>query len=127
MFFLFLNCNVSLPFSHIFLWIVDTDKRMKLILRMPVDLKYFSIFCRFSYGSYGCSHSRRHQPGLPITLFLIFIDLEMKTSLYKALKAIPVTRLRPQICFFIKAKKQKDSPVSEHSHLWNNLLMIAST
>ena len=31
MFFLFLNCNVSLPFSHtFFLWIVDTDKRMKL-------------------------------------------------------------------------------------------------
>lgn len=45
MFFLFLNCNVSLPFSHtFFLWIVDTDKRMKLIFRMPVDLKYFSIF-----------------------------------------------------------------------------------
>lgn len=61
------------------------------------------------------------------SIFLIFIDLEMKTSLYKALKAIPVTRLRPQICFFIKAKKQKDSPVSEHSHLWNNLLKIAST
>ena len=73
MFFLFLNCNVSLPFSHtFFLWIVDTDKQMKLIFRMPVDLKYFSIFCRFSYGSYGCSHSRRHQPGLPITLYSSF-------------------------------------------------------
>ena len=30
--------------THFFLWIVDTDKRMKLIFRMPVDLNTFPFF-----------------------------------------------------------------------------------
>lgn len=109
MFFLFLNCNVSLPFSHtFFLWIVDTDKRMKLIFRMPVDLKYFSIFCRFSYGSYGCSHSRRHQPGLPITLYSSFLLIwKWKLPFIKHWRQFPSPGYGPRFVFSLKQRNKK--------------------
>lgn len=111
-FFLFLNCNVSLPFSHtFFLWIVDTDKRMKLIFRMLVDLKYFSIFCRFSYGSYGCSHSRRHQPGLPITLYSSFLLIwKWKLPFIKHWRQFPSPGYGPRFVFSLK-QRNKNIPL----------------
>ena len=128
-FFLFLNCNVSLPFSHtFFLWIVDTDKLMKLIFRMPVDLKYFSIFCRFSYGSYGCSHSRRHQPGLPISPYSSFLLIwKWKLPFIKHWRQFPSPGYGTRFVFSLKQRNKKIPYVSEHSHLWNNLLKIAFT
>lgn len=102
-----LECLISF-FSHIFLWIVDTDKRMKLTFKKPVDLKYFSIFCRFSYGSYGCSHSRRHQPGLPITLYSSFLLIwKWKLPFIKHWRQFLSPGYGPRFVFSLKQRNKK--------------------